>query len=220
MDSKKIKVVIADAQFLITEGLKSLLSGEGLFSVEAVVTTEKELDEVLKDKKVDLLVTDCSLSQDSGTDFVLKIRKECADLPILILSNPLTRNELIKIKDAGIRNVVYKTAGKEEILTAIDFTLKQKKYFSEEILDMLLDTSEVKTPNEKNQKLTPSEMEIVKLAASGITTKEIALKKNLSIHTVNTHRKNIFRKLGVTNVSELIIVAIKAGWIDNIEYYI
>jgi DNA-binding CsgD family transcriptional regulator len=56
--------------------------------------------------------------------------------------------------------------------------------------------------------------------ANGMTAKEIALKKNLSIHTINTHRKNIFKKLAVNNVSELIIVAIKAGWIDNIEYYI
>ena len=53
-----------------------------------------------------------------------------------------------------------------------------------------------------------------------MTAKEIAVKRNLSVHTINTHRKNIFRKLAVTNASELIMVAIKAGWIDNIEYYI
>jgi DNA-binding CsgD family transcriptional regulator len=69
-------------------------------------------------------------------------------------------------------------------------------------------------------RLTASEIEIVKLIASGLTAKEIALKRHISFHTVNTHRKNIFRKLGVSNSSELIMLAIKSGWIDNIEYYI
>ncbi len=220
MDGNKIKVVIADSQFLITEGLKALLNEESLFSVEAVVTTEKELNLLLRDKKVDLLLADCSFNQNFGIDFIVQTRKLHANMQILILTNPLVKNELIKITDAGIRNIIYKTAEKEEILTAIDFTLKEKKYFSEEILDMLLEPSEIKSPGEKNQKLTSSEIEIVKLVANGMTAKEIAFKKNLSIHTVNTHRKNIFRKLAVTNVSELIMVAIKAGWIDNIEYYI
>jgi len=60
----------------------------------------------------------------------------------------------------------------------------------------------------------------VKLIAEGLTTKEIANRKHLSFHTVNTHRKNIFRKLNVSNTSELIMFAIKSGWIENIEYYI
>ena len=58
------------------------------------------------------------------------------------------------------------------------------------------------------------------MIANGLTTKEIATKRIISNHTVSTHRKNIFKKIGVSNASELIIHAIKAGWIDNIEYYI
>jgi DNA-binding CsgD family transcriptional regulator len=68
--------------------------------------------------------------------------------------------------------------------------------------------------------LTATEMEIVKFIAEGMTTKQIAAKKFISFHTVISHRKNIFRKADVNSVSELIIYAIKAGWIDNIEYYI
>jgi DNA-binding NarL/FixJ family response regulator len=220
MKGKKFKVVIADDQFLVAEGLKSLLAGEDLYSIEAVVTTGKELNPILRDKKIDLLVTACSLNHDFGIDSLIQIRKENINLPILILSNPILKNDLVKITDAGFRNIIFNTSGKEEILTAIQFTLKEKKYFSEEILDLLLDTSELKSFNEKHPKLTSSEIEIVKLVANGMTAKEIAVKRNLSVHTVNTHRKNIFRKLAVTNASELIMVAIKAGWIDNIEYYI
>ena len=83
-----------------------------------------------------------------------------------------------------------------------------------------MDQVENKYVIEDPKYLTVSEIEIVKLIANGLTTKEIAAKRNISYHTVNTHRKNIFKKVEVSNASELIILAIKAGWIDNIEYYI
>ncbi len=68
--------------------------------------------------------------------------------------------------------------------------------------------------------LTASEIEIVKLIAEGMTTKEIASRKNVSFHTIMTHRKNIFRKARVNNASELVMFAIRAGIIDTIEYQI
>ena len=120
----------------------------------------------------------------------------------------------------GIKNIIYKTSDRDEIFAAVDAALKGKKYFAEEILDMILEQGENKPIIEEGVQLTSSEIEIVRLIASGRTTKEIAHNKCISFHTVNTHRKNIFRKLGVSNASELIIHAIKSGWIDNIEYYI
>lgn len=80
--------------------------------------------------------------------------------------------------------------------------------------------SKRKANGEETHHLTTTETEVVKLIAEGKTTKEIAAQKNISFHTVMTHRKNIFRKLGVNSSSELIMYAIRAGWIDNIEYYI
>jgi len=102
----------------------------------------------------------------------------------------------------------------------MESALKSRKFYSDEILDLFLDISESKYVAEDPKTLTPSEIEIVKLIADGLTTKEIASRRNISYHTVNTHRKNIFRKVEVSNASELIMLAIKAGWIDNIEYYI
>ena len=72
-------------------------------------------------------MTACSLNHDFGIDSLIQIRKEQTNLPILILSNPLLKNDLVKITDAGFRNIIFNTSGKEEILTAIQFTLKEKK---------------------------------------------------------------------------------------------
>jgi DNA-binding NarL/FixJ family response regulator len=73
---------------------------------------------------------------------------------------------------------------------------------------------------EEEVRLTPTETEILKDIALGLTTKEIAEKRFSSFHTINTHRKNIFRKLGVNTVHEATKYALRAGLIDSAEYYI
>ena len=115
---------------------------------------------------------------------------------------------------------MLKTAGREELFEALTATIKGKKYYSSELLEMLFELSEKKNSGEETGQLTSSELEIVRLISEGLTTKEIAARKYISFHTVITHRKNIFRKLGVSSVSELIMYALKAGWINLIEYHI
>lgn len=75
------------------------------------------------------------------------------------------------------------------------------------------------TTQEENR-LTPTETEILRDIALGLTTREIAEKRYSSFHTVNTHRKNIFRKIGVNNVHEATRYALRAGLVDSAEYYI
>jgi DNA-binding NarL/FixJ family response regulator len=126
----------------------------------------------------------------------------------------------VELNSVGINDIILKTAGREEVFEAMDATLKGKKYYSNELLDLLFEANEKKNPGDETGQLTISEIEIVRLIADGLTTKEIASRKFISFHTVISHRKNIFRKLGVTNISELIMYSIKAGWINTIEYHI
>jgi DNA-binding NarL/FixJ family response regulator len=121
---------------------------------------------------------------------------------------------------AGIRNIILKTAGEDEIVTAVEHTLQGKKYLCRDVMEMLIGQTEWKRDPAEISSLTVSEIEIVKLIADGLTTKEIALRKNVSFHTIMTHRKNIFRKARVNNASELIMFAIRSGFIDSIEYQI
>lgn len=83
--------------------------------------------------------------------------------------------------------------------------------------EMLLTPTQ--TTQEENR-LTPTETEILRDIALGLTTREIAEKRYSSFHTVNTHRKNIFRKIGVNNVHEATRYALRAGLVDSAEYYI
>ncbi len=222
MDSseKLIQVIIADSQFLITESLKYILISDGHFNVKNIVEEKVELLRELESGQISLLIIDHSLIDIPGISELKEIIKRFPDLKVLILTNNLSKSELNELNTNGFNNVILKTTDKTELREAINSTLKGKKYYSNELFDLFFDVTKRNNNAEDNRLLTNSEIEIVRLIADGMTTKEIAAHKFISFHTVMSHRKNIFRKLSVTSVSELIMYAIKAGWIDNIEYYI
>lgn len=217
---KSVRVLIADSQFLITESLKYILLSEGRFNVTNVVSEKAELLKALKTETISMLIIDHSLFDISGISELKEIKTCFPNLKVLILTNNIDKAELHELNNNGITNIILKTAGKEELFEALNSTLRGKKFYSNELLDLLFDTVEKKIHSDPAVQLTGSELEIVKLISEGLTTKEIAAKKYISFHTVISHRKNIFRKLGVTSVSELIMFSIKAGWINTIEYYI
>jgi DNA-binding NarL/FixJ family response regulator len=220
MNNPSGKILIADTQFLVVKSLKMLLESDHRFVVSAVVNSKFELFKVLEHELCGLLITDFNLIDFDSLDDLQRIKRTFPNIAILILTNSISKTEFTELSKIGIKNIIYKTADREEILAAVDAAVKGKKYFAEEILDMILEQGDSRQIPEEPTHLTNSEIEIVRLIAGGLTTKEIANQKNISFHTVNTHRKNIFRKMGVSNTSELIILAIKAGWIDNIEYFI
>jgi DNA-binding NarL/FixJ family response regulator len=116
-------------------------------------------------------------------------------------------------------SIVFKSGALSEIVQAIEWAFEYRQYLcrsAEDHLCVLRRT--INSVSEQN--LTATEKEILKDMALGKTTKEIAAARNVSFHTVTTHRKNIFRKLDVNNVHEATKYAMKAGLVDLSEYYI
>jgi len=213
-------VIIADSQYLVVEAIKSLIGFDERYILAGVAETQNDLYKLLDNARSGLLITDFSNIDYDGLEGLKNIREKYPHISILILTNTITKTEFAGLTKVGIKNIIYKTVDKEELFNAIESTLKGKKYYSDEILNLFLDLNENKFTIEDPKHLTTSEIEIVKLIADGLTTKEIAARRNISYHTVNTHRKNIFKKVDVSNASELTMHAIKSGWINNIEYYI
>lgn len=221
MDSDtNTKIVIADSQFLIVESLCRILNETAGYSVYGTAGSKEELNTMLHMAGNALLITDPQSLDFCGVDELRKIRVEYPGISVLILTHSVSKSEYVEFRKAGLNNIVFKTAGREELFTALEATLKGRKYFTPDLMDLLVDHGGIVPADEDSRVLTQSEIEIVRMIAGGYTTKEIALKRHVSFHTVNTHRKNIFRKLRVSSVSELIMQAIKSGWIDGIEYYI
>ena len=219
--TEKIKsIVIADNQFLIIESLVRILEKEGQCKVIRVVGNKYELVKALQQEKPVLLIVDYALLDFDNLSELTQIKNDFPETQLLMLTNSVSKSELLEMNSRGIKNIIYKTVDEEELFDAIHATLKGKKYYSAELLDMLFEATEKKSVIDETGQLTVTEIEIVRLIAEGLTTKDIAARKHISFHTVISHRKNIFRKIHVSSVSELIMYAIKAGWIDNIEYFI
>ncbi len=216
---KIINVILADSKYLVIEALQSLISQNSGYLVKAVAKSQEELLAWLEKIKSGILIIDASGLGISKTQ-LNQIKQQFPSFSWLILTDILTKTEFDELIKSGIKNIVYKNIEKQDLLAAIKSTWEGKKFFSDEVLDLARESNERKTVPDATVKLTTSEIDIVKLIANGMTTKEIAAKRNISHHTVNTHRKNIFRKMAVSNSSELILHAIKAGLIDNIEYFI
>ena len=114
-------------------------------------------------------------------------------------------------------SILLKECSLQEIREALDYAVRGRRFICQRIAEMLLVPMETAS---NRAKLTPTENEILKDIALGMTTREIAEKRFSSFHTVNTHRKNIFRKLGVNTIHEATKYALRAGLVDSAEYYI
>jgi DNA-binding NarL/FixJ family response regulator len=215
-----IEIVIADSQYLIIEALKAIFNGHKRYKLIATANSADELSEMLQINQPDILITDFLNLDFDSIQSLQMLKQKFPEMGILILTNTVNKNDFSDLNRVGIKNIITKVIDNEGLFEAIEATHKGKKHYSSDILDLLIDIQERKAVSNEPAQLTSSEIEIVRLISEGLTTKEIAHRKNISFHTVMTHRKNIFRKLGINNAPELLMYAMKAGLIDNLEYYI
>lgn len=218
MSDDKLNIVIADSQLLIVEALKSVL---GLFFIiRNTVSNKKDLITELESGIPGLLIVDPVLIDFESIRELKEIIGKYPGMKVVILTNNVTLNEFKGMTGIGIKNILHKNTDLDDLYECIVAASTGKRYFSEIFMDMLLENDDKKVYPAEIAQLTVTETEIVRLIAQGFTTKQIASQKFISFHTVMTHRKNILRKLGVSNASELIMYAAKAGIIDTIEYHI
>jgi DNA-binding NarL/FixJ family response regulator len=216
MNLNEVKIIITDPQYLTNKALEIILGYK--YNVTGIFSSKIDLLNHLESKSASLLILDLSVLDPDYIADIKKIRMQVSN--ILIITSSLNQLEFESLTEAGIENIILKSADDFELFQAVDATLMGKKYYSETILEMLIEKSHKKNYTSDAGQLTTTEKEIVKLISDGLNTKQIASQKFISVHTVITHKKNIFRKTGVNSISELIMYAIKAGWINNIEYYI
>jgi DNA-binding NarL/FixJ family response regulator len=185
------------------------------------VKTKDELNEKLLLNQSHVLIIDFNFFDFASINEISIIRSSYPSLGILVITDNHAPEDILKALDCGITNYILKNCVEQELIEAFNATISSRKYFSSQVLNVLLDSKKVtRNSHPVNSHVTPSEIEIIKLITQGLTTKEIANQKKLSYHTIITHRKNIFRKLGINNTSELIMYAMRIGIIDTTEYYI
>lgn len=171
-----------------------------------------------------VVILDYTLFDFSGADELIVLHERLKRADWILFSDELSITFLRQILFSSMSfGVVLKDNSTEEIVTALQCALRKERFICNHVSNLLLSGNAVSSPTHpsvKDDLLTTAERSILKEVALGKTTKEIAAERNLSFHTVNSHRKNIFRKLNVNNAHEATKYAMKAGIVDLVEYYI
>ena len=171
-----------------------------------------------------VVILDYTLFDFTGADELIVLRERFKTAGWLLFSDELSVSFLRQVLFSSMAfGVVLKDNSREEILTALQCASRKERFICNHVSNLLLSGNNQPAaphPALQDALLTPAERSILKEIALGKTTKEIAAERNLSFHTVNSHRKNIFRKLSVNNAHEATKYAMKAGIVDLVEYYI
>ncbi len=216
--------IIADNQDISKAGMMFLLSQQKDFVLLLEADNKAELIQQLRLHPNAVVILDYTLFDIAGAEELNVLQERFKEADWLLFSEELSINFLRQILFSSTAfGVVMKDSSKEEIMTALQCASRKQRYICNYVSNLLLSgnaSSPAATAPTEDKLLTPTEKNILKEIALGKTTKEIAADKNLSFHTINSHRKNIFRKLGVNNVHEATKYAMRAGIVDLAEYYI
>lgn len=209
-----IKIVIADDHQIVIDGLKSLLEKEEHIKIVGEALNGVILLNRLPMLNPDVVLLDIGMPVMDGMEAATKIKDQFPAIKIVAVS---AYTEVFKIKrmlKIGIDAYVLKDTGKRGLLEAIESVMKGGNYYDPRVKEILMDSFNSKKRQTYAAPLTKREKEITGLIAEGYTTKEIADKLFVSPLTVDTHRKNIFSKLGIKKVAELVRYAVLEGLVD------
>lgn len=204
MKAEKINIAIVDDHRIVIDGIKSLLEDHEAFNIVACSTSATQMLQTMQHTPVDILLTDIMMPEMNGQQLAKEVKKQFPATKILALSMS-GQGDIVSemINDADISGYVLKNISKEELCGAIVKIAGGGIYFSDLVLDELHRFSNMQKQNEEAH-LTQREVEIVKLIEKELSNKEIADTLYISERTVETHRKNIFRKTKTNSVIGLV----------------
>jgi two-component system, NarL family, nitrate/nitrite response regulator NarL len=204
MKPGKISLAIVDDHQIVIDGLKSLLQGYDQFKVVLECTQPAQMLHLLEQTTIDILLTDVMMPVMNGAELSKAVHQKFPAIKILALSMS-GQGDLVNkmIDDADIAGYVLKNIGKKELIKALEKISAGGIYFSDEVLHEMTRASEIKKQSD-DAHLTAREIEIIKLIEKEQNNKQIAETLFLSERTVETHRKNIFRKTKTSGVIGLI----------------
>ena len=211
-----INIILSDNQELTAYALRRMLEEQGCATISEAHNKAALIDALAKTPHSVVLI-DFSLFDFTDDESMLIVSERYAESRWVLLGDELTDAMLRRmVYGSQAFSIVFKDSSLQEIAEAVAAATNGRRYLSPRATEILISHQNDDTPSH----LTTTEIEIAKAIAQGKTTKEIAAERCSSIHTITTHRKNIFRKLGVNTAHEVMRYALRAGWVDSAEFYI
>jgi two-component system nitrate/nitrite response regulator NarL len=199
-----IKVLIADDHQLFLDGIKSILHSEMDIEIVGEVNNGLQLIQLLeKGLKCSVILMDIRMPIMDGIVTTRVLTKEYPGISVIALSMFNQEADVLEMLEAGAKGYIIKNAGKDELKNAIRTVFQKKNYFSEELPDSIWRHFQDQEPPTERL-LTKREKDILRLLAKGRTSYQIAEELFISKFTVDTHRKNVHRKLKISSNAGLI----------------
>lgn len=196
-----MKIYLTDDHAILLGGLIKILSTEEDFEVVGSAGTVKKTLEELTQKDVDLLITDYNLPDDDGLTLVRRVKQKYPAMKIIVLSMHDEAHLIKEVLKEGVDGYILKKDSHHELVNAVRAVKDDKVYLSSDVNTMLMRGL---NSNTEQKLLTDREREILQLIAKEYTNRQMAEELFISERTVETHRKNIFRKTGTNNLVGLI----------------
>lgn len=198
----KYKLLIVDDHLIFLESLSLLIESMPEFELVNTAINGKEALIKLQESEVDILLCDYMMPHMDGVELIFRMKENFPNVKILMLTGNEDITGIKKAIQMGVTGVILKNTRKEEFKKALLSVGEGTTYYSSSVMQIL---SQNPSPEEnQNETLSKRELEILKLIAQSLTGIQIAEKLHISYNTVETHRKNIFRKLGVNTSHALI----------------
>ncbi|MCD6069271.1 MAG: DNA-binding response regulator [Bacteroidetes bacterium] len=198
-----VKIMIADDHQMFIDGIKALLKEEQGICITAQALSGQEVIEKLKTETPDIILMDIGMDVQNGIETTEIITKTYPKIRVIALTMYDDYNRITKMLKAGVKGYVLKNTSKEELISAINAVRSGESYFSKQVANSIIKENTQKTPDPVSL-LTKRELQIIKLIAKSMTSKEIADELSLSELTVGTHRKNAMQKLEIKSIAGLV----------------
>lgn len=211
-----MRVALADDHRLVRDGLRALLEAEGRYEVVAEADDGLQVVPLVEKERPDVLLLDLMMPGLHGLDVIDQLARRAPATRVIVLSMHSDEAYVVRALRSGATGYVLKDAPGSELLHAIEEVRQGRRYLSSHVsqraIDVYLSANEM-ADDDPYLTLTPREKEVLHLAAEGSTNTQIAHRLSISPRTVEVHRGNLMRKLGLRNVEQLVTFARSRGLI-------
>ncbi len=213
---KSLRILVADDHGLVRRGVRAVLHSRRGWRVVGEAANGREAVQKAKELKPDVAVVDIGMPELDGVEVARQIRETVPDTKVLVLSMHESDGMVRRALEAGALGYLLKSDLTECLAKAVEAVAKGKRFLTPKVSEIVLDgflgtRSRHRQGERAGARVTPREVEIIRLLAQGKSNKEIATELGIAVRTVETHRSKIMLKLGLHSLAEIIHYAMRHG---------